>query len=80
MYRLFTRYARPGSDVFALKPEEREWPWQYVHGTALVTPGGKAVAYVINDNLVESRKVKILFPRNSGRWSRITCVWAQIPK
>lgn len=68
MYRLFTRYARPGSDVFALKPEEREWPWQYVHGTALVTPSGEAVVYVINDNLVESRKVRLVLPKNwAGR-------------
>ena len=63
MYRLFTRYARPGSNVFPLRPEDREWPWQYLHGTALVTPEGKAVLYVINDNLVESRKVKLMLSK-----------------
>ncbi len=62
MYRLFSRYARPGSEVFPLEPEAREWPWQYVHGTALLTPGGKAVVYLVNDSLVESRKVKVQLP------------------
>jgi hypothetical protein len=68
MYRLFSRYARPGSEVFPLKPEDREWPWQYVHGTLLLTPEGKAVVYLINDHLVETRKVKVQLPGNlAGR-------------
>jgi hypothetical protein len=65
-YRLFSRYARPGSDVYPLGPEVREWPWQYVHGTALLTPGDKAVVYLLNDHLVESRKVHVTLP---GNWA-----------
>lgn len=68
MYRLFSRYARPGSEVFPLKPEDREWPWQYVYGTSLLTPEGKAVVYLVNDHLTESRKVKLQLPGNfAGR-------------
>jgi hypothetical protein len=64
MYRCFSRYARPGSEVFPLKPAEREWPWQYVHGTAVVTPQGKGIIYLVNDHLVESRKVRIELPKD----------------
>jgi hypothetical protein len=66
MYRLFSRYARPGSEVYPLNPEAREWPWQYVHGTALLTPEGRSVVYLVNDNLVESRRVKVTLP---GTWA-----------
>jgi len=65
-YRLFTRHARPGSLIYPLKPEAREWPWQYAHATALLTPDDKAVAYVVNDNLTESRRIKLVLPQ---RWA-----------
>src|SRR5262249_60672900 len=66
--RLFSRYARPGSEVYPLRPEHREWPWQYVHGTSLLTPEGKALVYLINDNLVESRSVTLQLLANfAGR-------------
>jgi hypothetical protein len=47
-----------------LKPEDREWPWQYVHGTSLLTPEGKVVVYLVNDHLTESRKVIVQLPGN----------------
>jgi len=66
MYRLLTRYARPDSRVFPLTPEEQEAPWQYVHGTALLTPQSQGVIYLVNDNLVETRSVRLALP---GSWS-----------
>jgi len=66
MFRLFSRYARPGSEVYPLSPETREWPWQYVHGTALRTPEGKVALYLINDHLVETRRVRVELP---GTWT-----------
>src|ERR1019366_2965091 len=62
MYRLFSRYARPGSQVYPLKVKQREWPWQYGYATSLLTPKDKVVLYAVNDHLVESRKVHLQLP------------------
>ena len=66
MYRCFSRYARPGSEVFPLKPAEREWPWQYVHGTAVVTPQGKGIIYLVNDHFGGISKGKNRPPQRLG--------------
>jgi hypothetical protein len=62
MYRLFSRYARPGSRVFPLAVEQREWPWQYVYATSLLTPEDKTVVYAVNDHLGESRRIHLRLP------------------
>jgi hypothetical protein len=68
MYRLMSRYARPGSQVYPLRAEQPEWPWEYVYATALLTPPGQVVIYAINDHLVESRNIRLRLPKEwAGR-------------
>ena len=68
IYRLLSRYARPGCGIYPLRPEVRESPYQHVWATALRTPKQQLVLLALNDHICEVRNVTFVLPKGwAGR-------------